>query len=281
MSNSVSYALGALVLMGVSDFLYKSAARGGMRTAPFLILQSICFLTTLVAAAAVFFDFEFTARATILGVVCGVFAFGGFYIFVDSFHRIDASVATAVFRLGFVVTSLLAVLLLDERMTALKSVGTASAVAALALFVPGRSAQVSAGGVLLVAFAMVLSGIMRFCHKIAGTMGVAPTSILIFQSLTFMGLAALVTWRRGEPWRPNRAALRYAPASGTLLSAANVLLLLALRDGDATAVVPLVQLSFALTAVLSFALLKEPVTPRKVAGIAAAALTVVLFARAL
>lgn len=280
MPTSIVYALAAFLLMGTSDFLYKSAARAGMRTAPFLIVQSICFLLTLVVTASLAFDFAFTVPATILGVICGLFAFGGFFIFVESFHHIDASVATAIFRLGFVVTSLLAIVFLGERMTPLKLVGTASAVAALGLFVPGRSANVATRGMVLVSGAMVLSGIMRFCHKIAGEMGVAPTSILIFQSLTFLALAVLATRLRGEPWRPNRAALRYAPLSGVLLSGANILLLLALRDGDATTIVPVVQLSFALTAVLSFVILREPITPRKVGGVAAAALTVALFARA-
>ncbi|MBZ0252760.1 MAG: hypothetical protein K8I02_05410, partial [Candidatus Methylomirabilis sp.] len=77
MTASMLYALASMSAAGLSDLFYKTAAREGLRTARFLRLQSVFFFMTLVAAAALWFDFRFTFFAAWLGGLCGALAFGG------------------------------------------------------------------------------------------------------------------------------------------------------------------------------------------------------------
>ncbi len=69
-------------------------------------------------------------------------------------------------------------------------------------------------------------------------------------------------------------------AAGLALAVAAVLLLAwALTTGEASAAVPVSQMSFVFTFLLAAPLFREPITPRKLLGLAAAALAILAFYR--
>ena len=81
-------------------------------------------------------------------------------------------------------------------------------------------------------------------------------------------LAVLVKDRRlAAP----RACLGYGLVMAFVLLGAFVCLLHGVALGEASVVVPIAQMGFIVTALLGLLLLGEPVTPRKLAGLAAAA----------
>jgi drug/metabolite transporter (DMT)-like permease len=66
--------------------------------------------------------------------------------------------------------------------------------------------------------------------------------------------------------------LKRAPITAVLLVGAFTLLAKGLERGEASVVVPIAQMGFVVTALLGFVLLREPLGPRKGAGLVVALL---------
>src|SRR5262245_12554252 len=130
MSGSIAYALGALLLYGIADFVYKRGAAAGAPPHQFLMVQT----------------WFFTSIAFIYGFASGTLAFGpgpwwgaaagvlvvvGYYNFAWSLRHGSVSTNATIFRLSFAVTAALAVLVLGEPVTAFKLGGLALALIAV------------------------------------------------------------------------------------------------------------------------------------------------------
>jgi len=70
-----------------------------------------------------------------------------------------------------------------------------------------------------------------------------------------------------EKWRIPLSVLTYGGLSGTLVCGIALFMVLALKHGDASLVLPITQMSFALTALAGIVLMKEPLTARKFMGV--------------
>ena len=273
----------ALATAGVSDFLYKRAMAQGAEAGQFLMTQSACFLMAQFLCMLLFSGFNFTGGTIALGLVGGVLAFASFYCLLKSMERGDASVSATIFRLAFVWTSGLAVMLLGEPVTLPRTLGIACAVAAVILM--GRRSAADRAGkpaatlshYALVAFLAL--GTLRFLHRLAGWWQMSPPSLLLVQSLVFQCCAVSAVCLSGKPpWTGfNRPAVRHGPICGVLLAVSAISLILAMRQADASVVVPAAQMSFLVTAPLSWLLLHEALNVRKLAGLCLAAAAVVSF----
>jgi uncharacterized membrane protein len=198
-------------------------------------------------------------------------------------------VSATIFRLSFVLTSMLAIVFLHEPVTWGKVVGWTLAIAAVvdmgvASMAQTRPAVATTSKVAWNAiFAFVALGVLRFVHGYAGKRGVSAPSLLLVQSIMFQlssTTAAFVGVRHeGEmSWVGfNRAALHHGPLCGVLLAVAANALIVAMRFADASAMVTMAQMSFLVTAPLSFFFLGERFTLRKLFGMALAAAAVVSF----
>ena len=130
MSESIEYALGALLLYGVADFVYKRGAAAGAEPHHFLMVQTWfftpCALLYGLASGTLVFNV-----AALWGAVAGVCAVIGYYNFAHSLRSGSVSTNATIFRLSFAVTVALAVLVLKEPLTAPKVAGLVLVVAAM------------------------------------------------------------------------------------------------------------------------------------------------------
>src|SRR6266849_3790409 len=113
MSEGIGYALGAMLLYGVADFVYKRGAAAGAEPHQFLMVQTWFF-----SSFAILYGFFWGAAADVLVVV-------GYYNFARSLKSGAVSTHATIFRLSFAVTVALAVLVLGEPLTAPKLAGLA------------------------------------------------------------------------------------------------------------------------------------------------------------
>ena len=129
MSQPIAYALIAMVCYGVCDFIYKQAASTGIRADHFLMVQAwfFCSLVILYALATGTIVFD---PAALWGMLAGVLAFVGLYYFIRSLVAGAVSTNASIFRLNFIVTVLLVVVLLGEPLTLRKVLGLAFALVA-------------------------------------------------------------------------------------------------------------------------------------------------------
>lgn len=275
MSESVEYALGALLFYGLADFVYKRGATAGAEPHHFLMVQTwffnLCAILYGLASGTLAFN-----RAALWGAAAGVCAVVGYYNFAHSLKSGSVSVNATIFRLSFAVTVALAVVVLGEPLTASKLTGLVLVVVAVWLLVAvpsgetGGARRESRSSLLRVLVATVVVGILSFIYKVGLRNGAAPISLVVTQGLVAITLATGFTAYVDGRIRPSRAAWSHAPVAAVLLVIAFIFLAKGLESGEASVVVPVAQMGFVVTALLGFLLLREPFTVRKGAGLAAA-----------
>lgn len=130
--------LGALlagtVLYGIFGLIYKSAMLAGVTPISLLVVQSPLVLLTAVAVA--FLGGSAKIDGTVLKTApwCGVLLFGSMSLLLFSLQWGQASVNVPIVQLSFVFTSVLAVFLLRERLTPIRTAGVIAAVLAVIVF---------------------------------------------------------------------------------------------------------------------------------------------------
>lgn len=275
MTPGLGLALGAMVCFGLSDLVYKRAAAAGAAAHRFLMVQAAC-VGVCVLAYGLATQSLAASSASLWGAAAGLFAYTGYYNFARSLRLGNVSINAPVFRLSFTVTAVLAVALLGEPLTAPKVVGLALALAAAWLLLGGSArgmatdpAQVRAA-LWRVLAATVAIGIANLLYKVGLRAGATPATLLVVQAATVIALGAGVVLRIDGRVGARAVELRYAAITGAVLAAAFVLMMESLARGQASILVPVVQMGFVVTALAGFMFLREPFTPRRGLGIGVA-----------
>ncbi len=270
MPEGIPLALAAMVLFGFGDLVYKRVAQAGIPAHRFMMAQT-WFFAACTGSYGLITDSLHYSPAVLWAPVAGVFAFGGFYLFALSLARGSVSVNAPVFRLSFVVTATLAVLILGESVTAIKLLGIALALAAVWMLVGGASAAAfrttKRDSLTYVLIATAAVGVANLMYKIAMSQGAQPATLLFVQALCVAALSMGVTMKRDGSIRPDARTLRFSATSGLLLGAAFILLLMSLQHGAASVMVPIAQMGFVVTALAGFVFLREPFTARTAVGL--------------
>ena len=273
-------ALASMVLVGSADLLYRRAMVRGAATGSFMVLQSWFFgSTALVWALAT--DTIRWHRTLVLGPVAGVLAFVATYAFLRSLQAPGSQVGVnaAIYRLNLAVTAVLAFVVLHEAVTVARLAGIGLAVVAVVLLSDVAPRRATSPGLGWACLAMVAFGLLLFVYKVGVRAG-APAPLLIFGqfcALTLLSLVYTLTVEHRLHFTP--AIVAHAPICGVLNSSGRILVAWALAAGDASAVVPVSQMSFVFTFLVAVPLFGERVTGRKLAGLGAAILAVLALAR--
>jgi len=276
MTPGIEYALGAMLLFGIGDLVYKRGAAAGAQPHHFLMAQSWVFMPTVAVYGLFTGSLRFSPAAALWGGLAGVFALIGFYNFAHSLKSGSISVNAPVFRLSFVITAALAVLLLGEPLTRYKIAGIALALAAVWLLLGAPAGEDAAGrretrsSLVRVLGATAAVGIANLIYKYGLRAGATPASLIVAQAVVVVTLATALVGATDRRIRPSAAALRYAPRAAIVLAFAFVFMVESLVRGEASVVVPIAQMGFVVTALLGFLFLRESFTARKGAGLVAA-----------
>lgn len=282
MNIGIAFALAAMVAYGCSDFVYKRAAASGLAADQFLMGQSWCFCPALLLYAWATGTFAF-AWAALWGALAGAIIVIGFYNYSRSLQYGSVSVIAPVFRLNFIVTTILAVLWLHEKLTMPKLAGCACAMAAGWLLLGGArrhgiDTAARRRSLIQVLIATVATGVANFCYKLGLLGGATAETILVAQAVVFSStVTAMSVMRHGRLLPPRGFLLHGLPAAIALL-AAFLFLLHGLKYGQASVVVPIAQMGFVVAAVLGAAVFREAWTGRKLAGLGAAIVALGLLA---
>ena len=275
MTPGIEYALGAMLFFGLGDLVYKRGAAGGAQPHHFLMVQSWVFAPSVVLYAMWTDSLHFVA-GSLWGALAGLFVLVGFYNFAHSLRTGSISINAPVFRLSFVLTAALAVLLLGEPLTSYKVAGIALALAAVWLLLGAPAPEDAAGrresrsSLVRVLVATVSVGAGNFIYTFGLRAGATPASLIVAQAAVVVTLATVFAGAVDRRIRPSRAALSYAPRAAVVLALAFAFMVEGMARAEASVVVPIAQMGFVVTALLGFLFLRERFTARKGAGLAAA-----------
>lgn len=280
MTPGLGFALGAMLLFGVADLIYKRAAANGIEPRHFAMLQSWVFTPAVVLYAALTGTLV-PHLSAIWGSLAGLFLVIAVTNFLASLRSGAVSTYAPIFRLNFTVTAALAVLLLGEPLNATKLAALACALLAVWLLladasgVSGRGDPRSLLRVLVATAAMALT---NFFHKVGVSHGALPETLVAAQGVTFATLTTLIALISDRGYKAPGRAWRYTPFAAVPLAIAFVVLVQGLRIGPASVLVPVAQLSFIITALLGAAIFHERLDARKILGLAIAVASLTLFA---
>ena len=280
MTPGLDFALGAMACFGVSDLIYKRGAAAGIATGDFLMLQAWIFWPGMTLYAWLSGTLEPQLPA-LWGALAGLFLFVALYNFTQSLHGGAVSTNAPIFRLNFTVTAALAIAVLREPLTATKAIALACALGAAWLLLAeagrerGKLDFASLGRVLLATAAMALTNLF---YKIGLLHGAVPETMVVAQAWIFCPLATLAGYLPQRRFRIPRGAWPYSALAALALFGAFVLLMHGLARGPASVLVPVAQMSFVITALVGIAAFRERLDLRKGAGLAVAAVALVLFA---
>ena len=273
MGKGIEYALGAMLLYGVADFVYKRGAAAGAQPHQFLMVQTWFFSSAALLYGLGSGTLVFSV-ASLWGAVAGVLVVIGYYNFAWSLKHGSVSTHSTIFRLSFAVTVTLAVLILHEPLSIPKLAGLALVLVAIWLLLKepagnyrSRESRASLARVLVATLAV---GIASFTYKLGLRGGAAPIALVVAQGAVAVTLSTIFAAYVDRGIRPARVAWRHAPLAAALLVVAFTFLAKGLETGEASVVVPIAQMGFVVTALLGFFLLRERFTARKGTGLIAA-----------
>jgi drug/metabolite transporter (DMT)-like permease len=279
MSPGVEYALAAMVCIGLADLVYKRAAGSGVQAIHFLMVQGV-FFTPAIVLYAWATDVLVITPGFAWGMAAGFFIYIALYHFAVSLASGAVSVVAPIFRLNFVLTAAFAIVALGEPLTLGKVAGLALALGAVWLLLggaPGKAAgRIPLARVLLATAAIAACNL---CYKFGVAAGVPPVTMLVGQASVFFPITLVVVWINDRRLAASRGAWRNAPFAALFLFIGFPLLLESLRRGEASVLLPIGQMGFIVTALAGMLFLREAFTPRKLAGLVAAAGALVMLAR--
>ncbi len=283
MADGVWLALGAMILLGLTDLIYKRGAAAGVQAHHFLMLQGWCFLPAVVLYGLATGTLA-PAPYMLWGMGAGLFVFVALYNFARALKSGSVSVIAPIFRLSFTVTTALAVLLLGEPLGGWKLAGLAAALAAVWLLLGGDARAATGPGTARSALAhalvaMAAMGVANFLYKMGAAAGGAPATFITGQAIVFTPLATAFAWKTDGEIRPPRGGWRYGASAAALFLVALVMLFESLTRGEASVLVPITQMGFVVTAAAGVLFMGEPIAARKACGLASALAALAMLAK--
>ena len=271
MTPGVELALGSMVLLGLADLVYKRGAAAGVQVHHFLLVQAWCFAPGVLVYGLSTGTLA-PAPAMLWGAAAGLFSFVALDHFARALKDGSVSLIAPIFRLSFTVTVALAILLLGEPLTAWKLAGLAAALFAVWLLLgsdagAAPASATAASSLVRALIAMAAMGVANFLYKVGAATGVSPATFLAGQAAVFIFLAMGFAWGVERALKPPPAAWAAGGMAALVFLVALVLMFEGLARGEASALVPITQMGFVVTAAVGVIFLGEAFTLRKVAGL--------------
>lgn len=266
----------AMILIGTADVINKRARQAAIPIGSYLIVQAIFFTLTIFVLALFSTGIRFQSTDVIYSMLAAAFGFAGFTLMLHSLTHGHASINYAIFRSSFVFSSAAAIIFLNEVLSLNKIIAIITACSAIVLFFFEPKQRVMASKSLIMALvAMLIAAGFQFIVKLSTQVYSSPLSFILLMNFFFAALVLVYNILLGN-WKFPRETFMWAPINGILMASATFFYVTALHKGELSTTIPIIQLSFIITATLSFVVLKENLGSLKIVGIILAALAIIV-----
>ena len=283
MSPSVLLALASLTFAGVNDFIFKKQSIGGGGRGSYMAVAGAVWFAVF-AVAAWFSGSGLPAPATLAwGLAAGAFSVSANYLLIGSLRTLGAAVGATIYRMNMVIAAAIGMVFLGEAVTGVKLAGLALGAVAVLLFAAGPRSKVRrvAEPALLVAVAAsLLRACMGITYKLAAQAGTDAAWFLALQGLVWLAVGSAVALRFERDLRLTWSNTRHGLVSGFLICGLVWFFQRALDIGEASIVIPIAQMSFVVTALISRIVLKERLDAPRLAALGLSAASFVLLGSA-
>lgn len=269
---AVIYSLLCLLCSAGNDFIFKLFARKPRTRGIFCTLIGIFWgaLTLLC------FDIDWGTWKAILiwGSVIGFFSIAANLLLIEAMGMQSAGVCSTIYRLNLVPVIFGAWLLLGETVASYQWIGIILAIGAVLSFLtlPESSNQSNKRrarlGIFMVLIAAFLRAGMGLSYKYANAAGADEFGVTALIALFWIiGGLLYAILREQKQVKVDKSLLFYGFLSGMFVAGITIFMALMLKAGKASITLPIAQMSFPLTFLLSILFLRESVTRWKILGV--------------
>ena len=276
MSWILIFTLCCLACSAVNDLVFKFFARKERSRGMFVMYVGIFSSLLLLFLPDKLGD---DWRITLLwGVIGGIFSAVGNILLIESMTSLSAGMCSTIYRLNLALVVPFSVLIFGEELGLKQYLGVAFALAAILAFLPGSTGsgvkQTDRKAALLPLVMIITAAVFRaglgLSYKYGFMQGASPNGVsLLTMVLWIISGPVYCLWReRGQRWFDIKT-VRYGILSGLLVAGIIFFMAQALKfkDANASVVLPIAQMSFLVTFVLSAVFLKEKITVWKIGAL--------------
>lgn len=284
---SITLAFLALFGAALSDFTFKRFAT--FKNTSMGMLFMIVGITSFTVLFCIHIQWTPLPATLFWGILGGVFSVVANLFLVRSMFYQSAGICSTVYRLNMVPVAFGAWLLLGETIPLHKWLGIALAVGVIFCFRPHetdaekqtRSLAMAKKGLLLCINACILRAGNGLVFKVGLRHGVDSTALTAVTALCWVvgGLIYGLFYEDRRYFKATKLHLEYGIISGVLSFIIIFSTAKALSFGNASVVLPIAQMSFPVTFIMSVLFMKEPVTRLKCLGMFLAFLAIFLLSR--
>ena len=279
---AIIFAFCCIFCSAANDFVFKLFARKPRSRGLFVFVIGIAW-----AICSLFLpDLRGVNWQTTLlwGAISGFFSVVGNLLLIEAMGKQSAGLCSTIYRLNLALVVPGAWLLFKENNTLLQGLGIALAFAAVLFFLPGSNSgekrQDAKLGIILVIIAALLRAGMGLSYKYAFNLGASPNGINLVNALCWVAGGLIYFYLRersaGNNGMPDRKIAGYGVLSGLFVFGIVFFMAHSVRLGNASIVLPIMQMSFVVTFVLSAVFLKEKLTIYKFAALLCGAAALLL-----
>ncbi len=272
MSLSIVFALASMFCAGVNDLIFKKYVLKVRSKGIYLSLIGVVWALIFYAVSLSSGGLKFETNTVIYSIICGALSITAQIFLLESLRRIDVSIGSTIYRLNFVVVVILSPIFLGELLTPLKFIGSLLAIISVLLLSKNNSNQKTHhlyrfSLLYLLIIASILRGMMGFFYKVALNHDIDINTFLFLNPVLWIIGGFIYAGFFERDLSINKKVIIYSGISGLLVTGIVLFLLLAVKNGEAITAVPIAQLSFIITGILSIWFLREKMTSLKVIGI--------------
>jgi len=265
-----------MLFAGASDTMLKKQSISGYSQGQFMAIAGIVWSSVFIITALVSGQNSpswVTIRWTLTIGILSAFAN---YLLIFSMRKLEAGVATTIYRLNLAFAAIIAFIIFAEPVNFMKVCGLFLACLSVFCFVQHQQKIVS-GGVWLMLFIVLIGSLMRavygISYKIALDRNVQYLWFLSGPGLGWTVLGTITALKSGNLKIPV-SNIKRGTITGFLLCGLVYFFAKALEYGQASIIIPVSQMGFVVTALLAWLFLGEKFTARKVIGLSFACLCI-------
>ena len=283
MTYAIFFALVSLVAAGCLDVTFKRFSLKVRSRGMYVFGCGVVWLALQLAYLTLAdVQLRLNEVTVMYGLLTGAFLVLANILLIESLTGLDVSLGSMIYRLNTIGVVAISFVLLGEDVSFIKLLGIGIGIVAV-LILYRRGGDAVSTPVLFFVMAVVASAsraIYGVASKVALEQGASAEGLLVITAIGWIVGGFAYAAFREKRIRITVKKLAYALVSGSLAFAVVNALIEALKHGEASVVVPIANLSFAVAMLFSVFLGMEKLSGRKYLAMGCAAVSVFLMAQA-
>jgi drug/metabolite transporter (DMT)-like permease len=279
LSQGVTFALLSMLFAGVNDVVFKKyAVKDRSRGMYVLGIGFVWAILQILFSFITKTSFSFDFTAIYYGLLAGLILAGANILLIESLTHINVSLGSTVYRLNTIAVVILSFIFLGESLEPIKLAGIAFGIASVLLLYHGDNVKAASDKFILFFWLAIFASLLRAAYGVVSKVGLLAfadiNTIILLAALCWIGSGALYAKYVERRFVVTKKKILYSILSGSLVFCIVNTLILGLKSGQASIVVPIANMSFIIALLISVLVGTERMDFKKLVAIAFAAASI-------